>query len=282
MTHAAELSVAVLGAGPVGRTVGRRWAAAGHRVAFGSRHPLRLAPFVDELGARARADTWVGAVRDADLVLLAVAHEGVPDVLAAVRDHLHDAVLVDATNPMGLDEYGRIVSTLQGGLTQGSWTAAQLPGTRVVRAFSHVMDEVLDSRGRTQPLFWGMGVAGDDADAVRLTERLVRDTGFEPVHVGTLAQSSALDPGGALFPHLFTPADLREQSGRPADGGRPTVRQLRLVVEAPDYEDAVRFYRDVLAMPELTAFSGDGDARVAILDAGRATLAIATTRHRST
>jgi predicted enzyme related to lactoylglutathione lyase len=54
-----------------------------------------------------------------------------------------------------------------------------------------------------------------------------------------------------------------------------TVRQLRLVVEADDYEDAVRFYRDVLGLPEQAAFEGDGDARVVILDAGRATLEIA-------
>lgn len=53
-----------------------------------------------------------------------------------------------------------------------------------------------------------------------------------------------------------------------------TVRQLRLVVEAEDYDAAVAFFRDVLGMPEQEAFS-TGDARVAILDAGRATLEIA-------
>ncbi|WP_410812504.1 VOC family protein [Micromonospora sp. 067-2] len=55
----------------------------------------------------------------------------------------------------------------------------------------------------------------------------------------------------------------------------PTVRQLRLVVEAEDHEAAVAFFRDALGLPEQAAFSGDGDARVVILDAGRATLEIA-------
>lgn len=54
-----------------------------------------------------------------------------------------------------------------------------------------------------------------------------------------------------------------------------TVRQLRLVVEATDFEAAVRFYRDVLGLPEQMAFEGEGDARVVILDAGRATLELA-------
>ncbi|MFN8196019.1 MAG: VOC family protein [Nocardioidaceae bacterium] len=58
------------------------------------------------------------------------------------------------------------------------------------------------------------------------------------------------------------------------------VRQLRVVVEATDYDDAVRFFRDVLGMTEEAAFADGGDDRVAILDAGRATLEIASPAHR--
>lgn len=52
----------------------------------------------------------------------------------------------------------------------------------------------------------------------------------------------------------------------------PPVRQLRLVVEADDYDAAVRFYRDVLGLAEEEAFEGEGGARGMVLDAGRATL----------
>ncbi|MFD1947226.1 VOC family protein [Nocardioides aestuarii] len=55
------------------------------------------------------------------------------------------------------------------------------------------------------------------------------------------------------------------------------VRQLRLVVHTEDHEEAVRFYRDVLGMPEQESWSGDGGAEVVILDAGRATLELANT-----
>ena len=50
------------------------------------------------------------------------------------------------------------------------------------------------------------------------------------------------------------------------------VRQLRLVVEAEDYEAALIFYRDVLGLTEQAAFTGEGDAQVTILNAGIATL----------
>ena len=56
---------------------------------------------------------------------------------------------------------------------------------------------------------------------------------------------------------------------------RPPVLQMRLVVEADDYDEAVHFYRDVLGLPEQEAIAGPDGARVAILGAGRATLEIA-------
>jgi len=49
------------------------------------------------------------------------------------------------------------------------------------------------------------------------------------------------------------------------------VRELRVAVTAPDYDDAVRFYRDVLGLRERAAYSSE-DGRVTILEAGAATL----------
>ena len=56
-------------------------------------------------------------------------------------------------------------------------------------------------------------------------------------------------------------------------------RQLRLIIEAPDFDEAVTFFRDVLGMPEQPAFATDGDDRVSILNAGSATIEIASTQH---
>lgn len=53
------------------------------------------------------------------------------------------------------------------------------------------------------------------------------------------------------------------------------VRQLRVVVQAPDFDATLAFYRDVVGMPQAEAYAADGGARVAILDAGRATLELA-------
>lgn len=54
------------------------------------------------------------------------------------------------------------------------------------------------------------------------------------------------------------------------------VRQLRLVVEADDYDRAVTFYRDALGMRHSASHGGAGDARGVLLEAGRATLELNT------
>ncbi len=56
------------------------------------------------------------------------------------------------------------------------------------------------------------------------------------------------------------------------------VRELRVAVTAEDYDEALRFYRDVLGMPERAAFSSE-DGRVTILEAGQATLELLDTTH---
>ena len=53
------------------------------------------------------------------------------------------------------------------------------------------------------------------------------------------------------------------------------VLQLRLVVAAEDFDEALAFYRDELGLVEEEAYEGGGNARVVILDAGRATLELA-------
>jgi predicted enzyme related to lactoylglutathione lyase len=52
------------------------------------------------------------------------------------------------------------------------------------------------------------------------------------------------------------------------------VREMRVVVTAEDYDDALRFYRDVLGLEEREAYNSP-DGRVTILEAGVATLELA-------
>ena len=58
----------------------------------------------------------------------------------------------------------------------------------------------------------------------------------------------------------------------------PGVRELRLVVTAADFTEALHFYRDVLGLRERAAYSSE-DGRVVILEAGQATLELTDPSH---
>ena len=60
----------------------------------------------------------------------------------------------------------------------------------------------------------------------------------------------------------------------------PTVKQLRLVVEVEDFDEAVAFYRDELGLKEEFFVESEGEARVMALQAGRATLEIVNPAQR--
>jgi predicted enzyme related to lactoylglutathione lyase len=57
------------------------------------------------------------------------------------------------------------------------------------------------------------------------------------------------------------------------------IRELRLVVTAEDYDEAVVFYRDVLGMRQLEYWTSPDGGQVVLLDAGRATLEISNPKN---
>ena len=66
-----------------------------------------------------------------------------------------------------------------------------------------------------------------------------------------------------------------DAASRVTESSAGSVRQLRVVVQAPAFDEALSFYRDVVGMPQREAYEAEGGARVVILDAGRATLELA-------
>lgn len=71
---------------------------------------------------------------------------------------------------------------------------------------------------------------------------------------------------------------MQETEHHPDDA--PTVTQMRLVIEAADFAEAVAFYRDALGLSEEFYVEGEGGAQVMALQAGRATLEIVNPAQR--
>lgn len=183
------MRIAVLGAGKVGNTLGRRFAEAGHTVVFGVRRPDDPKYADAPLPLRPIAE----AARDAELVLLATPWAAAEDALRNAGD-LSGKVLVDATNPIGpggVLTHGRDDS---GAEQVARWA----PGARVVKAFNTIGREVMaDPRfGEQRALLW---LCGDDAAACGAVADLAAALGFEPIVLGGLAKARAMEPAASLW-----------------------------------------------------------------------------------
>jgi predicted dinucleotide-binding enzyme len=88
-----------------------------------------------------------------------------------------------------------------------------LPGTRLVRAFNSIGVGSLRSEAHRSGEQIAVPLAGDDAEALSLASRLVRDAGFEPVVVGGLARARDFDAGTPVFGRALTARELKQALG---------------------------------------------------------------------
>ena len=204
----APLKIATIGAGRIGSALGSLWVKAGHPVIFSSRHPEELKDLVAGLGPLARAGTVEEAIAYADVVLLAVPYRALPQIGKDYAGALASKVLVlDASNPIPARD-GEI-ATWAREKGAGLASAELLPGARLVRAFNAISAAKLPALAQRSGERVGMPMAGDDANAVALASRLVREIGFEPVVIGPLAMGRYLIPGTPLAGE-HTPEQIRQ------------------------------------------------------------------------
>ena len=195
---APPLKIATIGAGNIGSTLGGVWAKAGHPVMLSSRHPADLKDAIAKIGPNAKAGTVAEAVAFGDVILLAVPYGAMP---AIAKEHgkalAAKALIFDATNPF-VDRDGAIaVEALI--LGAGLHTAKLLPGAHIVRAFNAIGAARFGEGGRMATgVRIGIPIASDDGNALGLAGDLIRETGFEPVPIGGLAEGKYLIPGSAL------------------------------------------------------------------------------------
>jgi 8-hydroxy-5-deazaflavin:NADPH oxidoreductase len=178
------MRIGILGAGMIGGTVARLFAAAGHDVAISnSRGPESLQELVKQIGPHVHAETIEGAARFGDVVLLAVPWRepgALPDPSV-----LSGKIVIDAMNPYKPD--GGTYDL--GNSTSSEEVQKRLPGARIVKAFNTMHYRALGSEGK--PGQWvdkrlALFVAGDDDEAKAIVSKLISDIGFAPIDTGGL------------------------------------------------------------------------------------------------
>jgi hypothetical protein len=201
-----KMKIGIVGSGKVGGALGGVWVKAGHEVMFSSRHIEHDKALAARLGAKAHAGTPREAAAFGEVVMISVPYHALPQVGKDLADLIKGKVVIDTCNPF-VHRDGEI-ATWAREKGAGLASAELLPGARIVRAFNAIgyarMGAAHEEPGRI-----GMPIAGDDAQAIAVASRLIRDIGYEPVLIGGLEKGKYLMPGTPLSGE-HTPEEIRQ------------------------------------------------------------------------
>lgn len=180
------MRIAVIGKGNIGGSLGSKWRAAGHDVVYGARDGSGEGPG----GAPVRG---IGdALKDADVVVLAVPGQVVADVVTEHGAALASKTVIDAVNRIGAPEFD-----------SRTIIADAAPQARYVRAFNSLgWENFADPMPGTNMFF------AADPDARATAEELIKAVGLEPAFLGDANATTTVD---GLLPLWF--ALVRQNGG---------------------------------------------------------------------
>jgi hypothetical protein len=173
------MKIGILGAGNIGGTLGKHWAAAGHAVRFGVRSPGD-SKYSQELGGDAQIVSMADALAFGDVILVAVPGKVVADVAAEYGTKLNGKIVIDATNQPGQAEMNSLRVLVQ-----------SAPQAKFCRAFN-----TLGWENFAQPtlndapidLFYCGAAAAKEPLAT-----LITDAGMHPIYVGDIDLAPVID-----------------------------------------------------------------------------------------
>ena len=181
-------TLGIIGAGHIGSQIARVAVANGYDVVIAnSRGPETLSDLVAELGDRATAATAVDAAAAGDAVVVTVPLGKIDELPV---DQLAGKIVLD-TNNYYFERDGHIEALDRGETTTSELLQAQLPTSRIAKAFNHILaaDITTDGSPAGTPDRRALATAGDDAEAVAFVTRFYDDAGFDTVNVGPLSES---------------------------------------------------------------------------------------------
>ncbi len=200
--------VGIIGAGMIGGTLASIWSKAGIEVLVSSRHPESI-----ETEGNVLAGTPGEAAAFSNVVLLAVPFGAPANFSAELREILAGRIVIDAGNPFEKRDGREVAAAVAMGDGSGQWTAAQLPGARLVKAFNTVHYKNMIAAAAGQNTI-GVPIASDDESAAYTVAELVTIAGMEPVYVGPLETAALFDPGTPLWNSGASAADIQTLLGR--------------------------------------------------------------------
>ena len=205
-----KFNIGVIGSGNIGGTLGKHFAKAGYPVMFSSRHPEQLTALAEEAGHGAQVGTIEAAAGFGEVILLSIPFGKTPDLKEQVGT-LEGKVLIDTNNyypQRDGDLPGNEMA--QQNLLESEWTASHFPSASVAKAFNTIYYITLGGRAFDHENPMAIPFGASDEKAKEITNTLIHDIGFAPVHVGDLRGTKSMQPGQKLYTKELAPGELQK------------------------------------------------------------------------
>ena len=196
---AKKLKVAVIGLGQIGSVVAANLVKANRPVILADRSVEKAKALAGKLGSLAEAAEIPSAITKADIIVFSIWFDAIKELLKTYGAELQGKIVVDPSNPIALDENGGFKKTIGQKESAGKILSALLPkGSKLAKVLGTLGVDSLQQAAFRNPEKAVLFYATDDTSIHDALEELIRDSGFEAVHVGNLSQSIRLEVFGDL------------------------------------------------------------------------------------
>ena len=190
--------VAIVGLGNVGSRLATNLAAGAVNVIVSDRNLEKAQDLAEKLGPNAVAMTIDAALKQADIVILAVLFDVMKTFVGEHRADLAGKIVVDPSNPIAPEGKGfkKIIPADQ---SAGTIIADLLPeGAELVKAFGTLSARSLGAAANRKPERAVLFYATDFPEAGNAVAKLISASGFTPVSVGGIDQAVRIEAFGDL------------------------------------------------------------------------------------
>jgi len=199
MENSVKSKVAIIGLGNIGQVLATNLIHGKRPVILADRDIVKAKNLSEQLGALARPMEIGDAIKEADIIILAVWFNAIKELFYQYDAVFQGKIIIDPSNPIAPNDKGGFDKIIGENESAGQLNAALLPkGAKLAKALGSLGAASLANAAGQESEPAVLFYATDDTSLNDEVEELIRDNGFAPLRVGGIDQSIRLEVFGDL------------------------------------------------------------------------------------
>jgi 8-hydroxy-5-deazaflavin:NADPH oxidoreductase len=238
-----RMKIGIIGAGVIGRTLARKFGAAGHTVTLADAKGVEsIQPIAHS--ARVTAVEVADVAKEVDVLVVSIPFVAIPDLAKTLQGKIDDRVVIVETTNYWPHRDNKI-EAVENGMVNSVWVQQQF-GRPVVKAFSNIGAYSLAVEGKPKGSRdrIALAVSGDEQAAKEVVFSLVDDAGFDALDAGGLEDSWRQQ---ACSPAYCTDLTLPELVKARQSANRETLREKQELLFSKMGEFGDEYFTTILS-----------------------------------